>query len=118
MTAGDNKELEEKLRPYFEKDYHGHPSYERVISYLLGLMALSILAGLAFERLHWLLILAAFSVAIFKALLVIRNFMHIRYEPVFIVLLVLIFLFCAFAFFFGVFPDIPVVPLEMQPPLK
>lgn len=97
--------------PDAEHDYHGHPNYGRVIIGLLILLAVSLTVGLLFSPL--LAVILIFATALVKIGLVMRNFMHLRYEPLLILIAVAIVLFCLLAFFLGVFPDIPMVTRDV-----
>ncbi|MDH4127945.1 MAG: cytochrome C oxidase subunit IV family protein, partial [Spirochaetota bacterium] len=53
-----------------------------------------------------IVILVAFGIAVFKAVMVIANFMHLRFEPRLMIGLVGFALFVLLALFFGVWPDV------------
>lgn len=91
-------------------DYHGHPSYPQVYGALVILLVLSLLAPLLFPL--KLAVLLIFLSAGVKAWLVIANFMHLRYEPRLLWLAVGVVAFVFLAFLLGVYPDIPLIPLE------
>ena len=98
------EEQNEVVFPNPEKDYHGHPNYGKILLTLLALLAVSLILGFAISP--WLAVILIFATALWKAALVMRNFMHLKYEPWQILLVVGIVLFVVLAFFFGVFPDI------------
>ena len=50
-----------------------------------------------------------FLVAMLKAGLVVGNFMHLKFEPLLVLIIVSIVVFILFAFFLGVFPDITLI---------
>lgn len=94
-----------------EEDYHGHPNYLMVFIYLLVLLAISIVAG-------YLLpigpaVAVIFVAAVIKAALVVANFMHLKYEPKMVWLGLGAFVFIVVALYLGVYPDIPIVDLEV-----
>ena len=96
-----------------EHDYHGHPNYGKVLISLLILLAVSLFVGFMFSPL--LAIILIFATAIVKIAFVMGNFMHLRYEPLLIWIAVAVVAFCLLAFFWGVFPDIPMVTRDVVP---
>ena len=88
-------------------DYHGHPSYANVFLWLMLLFGISLAVG--FFVSPRIAVFLIFFTAFIKALLVVRNFMHLKFEPWQVLLAVLMVFFVLLAFFFGVFPDIPMV---------
>ena len=96
--ASDNPEEQ------YKNDYHGHPNYIVVGVVLVIALIISIIP--AFTGItKVIVIIVAFGIALFKAIMVIANFMHIRYEPRLLIGLVGFALFVLLAFFFGVWPD-------------
>lgn len=85
-------------------DYHGHPNYGKVFLWLLALLAVSLIVGYLVSPLAAVFVI--FATALIKAALVVRNFMHLRYESWLIWVAVAAVLFVLLAFFFGVYPDI------------
>jgi len=55
-----------------------HPNYRRI--YLILLVALVISVAGPFLEIWWITLLTAFGIAVYKAKLVIQNFMHLRWE--------------------------------------
>jgi caa(3)-type oxidase subunit IV len=94
-----------------EHDYHGHPGYAKVFLTLLLLLAVSLVIGYFLSPL--LAVTLIFLSALVKALLVALNFMHLKFEPLLVVIAVLIMVFILLAFFWGVFPDIPIIPPDV-----
>ncbi len=94
-----------------ENDYHGHPNYFRIFIYLLVLLAVSLVAGYVLSPLAAVLVI--FITAIIKGALVMANFMHLKFEPKLVWLIVGVFLFVVLALYWGVFPDIPIIDLEI-----
>lgn len=90
-----------------EQDYHGHPNYGKIYLLLLALLGVSLVVGFAFSPL--LAVLLIFLTAIIKAVLVVGNFMHLKFEPMLIWVAVGIVLFIILSFYFGVYPDITAV---------
>ncbi|MBP6669262.1 MAG: cytochrome C oxidase subunit IV family protein [Gemmatimonadales bacterium] len=92
-------------------DYHGHPNYFRVWLALVALFAVSLLFGLLGN--HRLAVSLIFALAVVKAILVVGNFMHLRWEPRLLwVAAGFGFLVLGF-FYFGVYPDIVPVPPQV-----
>ena len=95
------------------KDYHGHPNYWKVFLSLMLLFGISLVVGYAFSPV--LAVVLIFGTAIWKSSLVMKNFMHLKYEAFIIWLVVAVVLFCLIMFFFGVYPDITAVPRDVVP---
>ena len=70
-----------------------------LVSLLLGYMSLPVVT-----------IVLIFSIAVVKAWLVLAYFVHLRREPLFIVLIVGAGLACIYFLFFGLVPDIVFTP--------
>ncbi len=93
-------------------DYHGHPKYLNVLLMLFALFAISLaVAGLPPVYAVTIIFVTAFI----KAAMVVRNFMHLKYEPLFIWVAVAAVFFCLTAFFFGIYIDITAVKLDVVP---
>ncbi|MEI6817751.1 MAG: cytochrome C oxidase subunit IV family protein [Bacteroidota bacterium] len=97
--------------PSEKHDYHGHPNYARVFFTLLALFSFSVLMGAL--HLPTIALIIIFGTAVWKTVLVMRNFMHLKYEPFLILIAVVAVLFCLLAFFWGVYPDVPMVKLDI-----
>ncbi|GAB1430649.1 hypothetical protein MASR2M18_14820 [Ignavibacteria bacterium] len=94
-------------------DYHGHPNYLKILILLFAFFAASLLIGNF--TLTSITVAVIFATAFYKAVLVIKNFMHLRYEPIIIWIGVLAAVFCLIAFFFGIYPDITATHLDVVP---
>lgn len=94
-------------------DYHGHPKYGKVLLWLFGLFGVSLLVGHFFSPM--LAISIIFATAIWKSTLVVKNFMHLKFEPLLVWVVVIVVLFTLFMFFWGVYPDITAVPRDVVP---
>ncbi len=94
-----------------QTDYHGHPKYGRVFLRLLLLAATSIVCGLLFPPAVSISII--FLIAVIQAGLVLRNFMHMKYEPLLIWIISISILFTLFMLFYGVYTDITPVVREI-----
>jgi|SRR6185312_8278489 len=95
-------------------DYHGHPHYTKVLLSLLALLSLSLVVGYMVSP--WLAITIIFATAAWKTALVMRNFMHLKFEPLLVFIVIASVLLILFAFFFGVYPDVTAVPLDVTQP--
>ncbi len=95
-------------------NYHGHPHYGRILITLLALLAVSLTVGYVFSPA--LAIVLIFATAAWKVAIVMRNFMHVKYEPLFIFIAIAAVLLIIYAFFFGVYPDITAVPRDVTFP--
>jgi caa(3)-type oxidase subunit IV len=81
-----------------------HPNYVRVWAVLLVLLVVSVLGPLTGIR--WLILITAFGVAMVKAYLVAKNFMHVTIERRFIPYLLVVCLVLVLVLFVGVAPDV------------
>ena len=81
-----------------------HPNYMKVWLLLVALLAISI-AG-PFLGIRVVTLITAFGIAIIKAYLVARNFMHLNVQPRFIVFLLGTVLAFMLLLFSGVAPDV------------
>ena len=93
-------------------DYHGHPKYLNVLLILFTLFAISLLVS---PLPHVYGVIIIFVTAFIKAAMVVRNFMHLKYEPLLIWIAVGAVFFCLIAFFFGIYIDITNVKLDVVP---
>lgn len=100
--------------PDTEHDYHGHPRYGRILLTLLALLTLSLAVGYIFSPIAAIVII--FATAFWKTALVMRNFMHLKFEPLLVFIVIAAVLLIIFAFFFGVYPDEAPIPLDVTKP--
>lgn len=87
--------------------HHEHPNYIMTWFVLVVLLGASLAVASLSKTLAVILI---FGVAILKAVIVAANFMHLRFEPVWLSAAVVFSLCCLGFFWFGVAPDIVIVP--------
>lgn len=92
-------------------DYHGHPEYGKVYLRLLLLFGTSLLSAYFFSI--GIAITIIFFVAIIQAGLVLRNFMHLKYEPILVWIVAISVLFTLLMLFYGVYVDITTVPHDV-----
>jgi len=83
---------------------HHHPNYVKIWAILVGLLAVSVVGPMVGVR--WLTLVTAFGIAIVKAYLVARNFMHINLEKRWVAYLLLGMLAFMAIFMGGVSPDV------------
>ena len=83
---------------------HAHPNYVKIWGILVVLLVVSVLGPLA--EIQWLTLLTAFGIAVVKAYLVIKNFMHLNVEPRFVWYIVGTALAFMGLFYAGVSPDV------------
>ena len=83
---------------------HHHPNYVKIWAILLALLVVSILGPMLGIRAVTLV--TAFGIAVVKAYLVAKNFMHINLEPRYITYLVGTGLVFMLLFFAGAAPDV------------
>jgi len=81
-----------------------HPNYVKIWAILVVLAVISV-AG-SFTGVRWLLLLMAFGIAVVKAYLVAKNFMHVTIERRFVPYLLIICLAFVAVLFAGVAPDV------------
>jgi caa(3)-type oxidase subunit IV len=81
-----------------------HPNYVKIWAILLALLVVSV-AG-PFLGIKVVTLITAFGIAIVKAYLVVKNFMHIDIAAKFVVYLVLTMLLFMLLFFAGAAPDV------------
>ena len=94
-----------------QQDYHGHPNYFAVWLALIVLFLISLVANELGNR--ELAISLIFVLAIIKAAFVLGNFMHLRWEPKIVLGILAFAVFCLFALYFGVMPDLLWVPMKV-----
>jgi caa(3)-type oxidase subunit IV len=83
---------------------HTHPNYVRIWAILLALLVVSVAGPMLGVQIVTLI--TAFGIAVVKAYLVAKNFMHINIEKRFISYAVLTVLVFMFLFFAGTAPDV------------
>jgi len=83
---------------------HAHPDYVKIWGILLALLLVSV-AG-PFLGIKAVTLITAFGIAVVKAYMVAKNFMHVNVEPRFIVYLMCTMLIFMLLFFAGVSPDV------------
>lgn len=83
---------------------HHEVNYVKIWLILLGLLVVSI-AG-PFLEIQIVTLVTAFGIAIIKAYLVAKNFMHLNTEPRYAVYMLLTMLMFVLLFFAGVAPDV------------
>lgn len=81
-----------------------HPNYVKVWAVLVVLLIVSVLGSLTSIR--WLILITAFGVAVVKAYLVAKNFMHVTIEKRFVPYLLVTCLVFMALLFAGVAPDV------------
>ena len=91
---------------------HNHPNYVAIWGILVTALLVSVLMG--YMNLPVLTAVLIFSVAVFKAYLVMTYFMHLKWEPFFVVAIVATGLACLYFLFFGLVPDIVFSPDKIR----
>ena len=84
-------------------EHHG-PSYEKIYFILLALLIVSFLGP--FLEIRVVTLLTAFGIAVVKAFLVAKHFMHVNVEPRYVTYLLSTMLVFMFLFFAAVAPDV------------
>ncbi len=85
-------------------EHHDHPPYIKIWGVLLVLLAISVMGP--FLGIQVVTLITAFGIAIVKAYLVAKNFMHLNIEPRFAVYLLCTMLVFMLLFFAGTAPDV------------
>jgi caa(3)-type oxidase subunit IV len=85
-------------------EHHEHPNYVRVWAILVVLLVLSVLGPML--GIKAVTLITAFGIAVVKAYLVAKNFMHVNIEPRFVTYLLATMLVFMFLFFTAVAPDV------------
>ena len=85
-------------------EVHHHPNYVRIWAILLLLLVVSVAGPMV--GIQWVTLITAFGIAVVKAFLVARNFMHINVEKSFIAYMMATVLVFVLLFFAGVAPDV------------
>jgi caa(3)-type oxidase subunit IV len=83
---------------------HSHPNYVRIWAVLLALLVVSVAGPMIGVKIVTLI--TAFGIAVIKAYMVAKNFMHITIEKRFIAYAMLTVLVFVFLFFAGTAPDV------------
>jgi caa(3)-type oxidase subunit IV len=81
-----------------------HPNYVKIWAILVGLLIVSVVGSMSHIR--EVVLIAAFGVALAKAYLVARNFMHLNVEKRWVPYLLIMCLLFVAIFFAGVAPDV------------
>src|SRR5262245_52334610 len=88
--------------PAYEHTHH--PNYVRIWAILVGLLVVSVLGPMVGIR--TVTLITAFGIAVVKAYLVAKNFMHITFAPRYVAYLVSTCLVFMLLFFAGAAPDV------------
>jgi caa(3)-type oxidase subunit IV len=83
---------------------HHHPNYLRIWAILLLLLVVSVAGPMI--GIQWVTLITAFGIAVVKAYLVARNFMHINVERSYIAYAMVTVLVFVLLFFAGTAPDV------------
>jgi len=87
---------------------HTDAQYIKVWAWLVALLVLSIIGteiGI-FTGLKWITLMAAFGIAVVKAYMVVKEFMHLTLEPKFVSYMVATVVVFMFLFYAGTAPDV------------
>ena len=83
---------------------HAHPNYVKIWAVLVALLVVSVLGPML--EIKVLTLVAAFGIAVVKAYLVVKHFMHLNLEARYVTYIVSTALIFMFLFFFAVAPDV------------
>lgn len=84
--------------------HHDHPNYVKIWAILLGLLIVSVIGPMF--GIKAVTLITAFGIALVKAYLVAKNFMHINVEPRFVIYLMTTMLVFMLLLFAGAAPDV------------
>jgi caa(3)-type oxidase subunit IV len=87
-----------------ETEHHEHPNYVKIWAILLVLLVISVLGPELGIR--SVTLFTAFGIAVIKAYMVAKNFMHVNIEPKFVTYLLFTGLLFMLLFFAGSAPDV------------
>jgi caa(3)-type oxidase subunit IV len=87
-----------------ESEHHEHPNYVKIWAILLVLLVVSVLGPEIGIR--SVTLFTAFGIALIKAYMVAKNFMHVNIEPKFVTYMLLTGLLFMLLFFAGSAPDV------------
>ena len=104
MNTHYTKGLEHEVVVPTENDYHGHPNYLKVYISLLVLFAISVVASLLHNPL--IIFFVVFAVSVIKGTLVLLYFMHLKWEPLLIWILLGLALLALAFLIIGLYPDV------------
>lgn len=97
-----------------DNDYHGHPNYLKIYIALLIFFTISLIS--AYIPNFKVMVVFVFVSSTIKALLVLNLFMHLKWEPRVLQILIYMALFTLSALIIGVYMDIPMVELDVAKP--
>ena len=86
------------------EESHGPAHYKKIWAILVGLLAISFVGP--FLGIQWLTLVTAFGIAVVKAWLVLKNFMHITEQPRFISYIIATCVVFMFLFYAGTAGDV------------
>jgi cytochrome c oxidase subunit 4 len=87
---------------------HRHPPYVLIWAVLVAALLVSLFIG--YMSLPVVTMVLIFSIAVVKAYLVASYYMHLKWEPFFVAVVVATGLVCLYFLFFGLVPDIVFPP--------
>jgi caa(3)-type oxidase subunit IV len=87
-----------------------HPNYVLIWGILVAALLISLLIG--YMNLPVVAAVLIFTIAVVKAYLVACYYMHLKFEPLYVVLILGSGLACLYFLFFGLVPDIVFGPTE------
>lgn len=97
-----------------ENDYHGHPNYFKIYIVLLLLFGVSLLAS--YLNSFLLMVVIVFTISVVKGLLVINYFMHLKWEPKILQIIIYLAVFTLAALLVGVYFDVSAVEADIYKP--
>jgi caa(3)-type oxidase subunit IV len=102
------------MAPEARESAAAQPNYVLIWGILVSALLVSLFLG--YMDLPVVAMVLIFTIAIVKAYLVVAYYMHLKYEPFFVVAIVATGLACLYFLFFGLVPDIVFGPGKGGPP--
>jgi len=113
MSSQKPPGLEHEVWVPGSQDYHGHPNYFKIYLTLLVLFVVTVLASL-FDN-PMLVFIIVFTISIIKGSMVLMYFMHLKWEPKLVWLLLALALMTMTFLILGLYPDIVQVERYLVP---
>ena len=113
MSSHKAPGLEHEVWVPAEPDYHGHANYLRVYIALLVLFAITVFASLIHNPM--IVFIVVFSISIIKGSMVLLYFMHLKWEPKLIWILLALALMTLAFLIIGLYPDVVPVTRYLVP---
>jgi cytochrome c oxidase subunit 4 len=95
---------EKRMTPETEGHTAAHPNYVLIWGVLVSALLVSLVIG--YMHLPVVAVVLIFTIAVAKAYLVMAYYMHLKFEPFYVTLIIAAGFACLYFLFFGLVPDI------------